>query len=117
MSSSTFACKIFSGMVCADVVVFRLVSLTWSFKCTADQETSALGQTQLQVIEVLCEKSLGTKVPPVAGCTKALRTIFLHYESNDLVSTLIVYTVHLEMFEMFDMSSTKSQLWHKGQGC
>ncbi|KAG0615962.1 hypothetical protein M758_5G079600 [Ceratodon purpureus] len=50
------------------------------------QGTDGLGQTQSQVIEVLCERNGGLKVPPVAGCTKALRTIFLHYESNELVS-------------------------------
>jgi cell fate (sporulation/competence/biofilm development) regulator YlbF (YheA/YmcA/DUF963 family) len=61
------------------------------------QGTDGLEQTQLQVIEVLCEESSGTKAPPVAGCTKALRTIFLHYESNELVSALMVHRTHLQM--------------------
>ena len=84
-----------------DVVVFHII-LRWSFKYTlllgnAGQRTVGLGQTQFQVIEVLCEKSLGREAPPIVSCMKALRTIFLHYESNELVDTLSVHKTLVQM--------------------
>lgn len=65
-----------------EFICVELLSVTGN----AVQGTDGLNQVQLQVVEFLCDNSFGKQAPPIAACRKALRTIFLHYDSNEVCS-------------------------------
>lgn len=53
-------------------------------KGDAVQGIDGLIQAQFQVINFLCDKSVGKEGPPIATCRKSLRTVFFHFNSSEV---------------------------------